>query len=162
MTFFMFLTLVSSRIADWRRSLFLLVDFLVRMWRLYALNLLILPVPVALKRFAAALLYRITPTGSGLPAARAYPRVFTFPPFRVRQVYLNCSSKTENRRLRVRRPPVHRGRFSAFQLKTWSWCVPRRGAPSRRPRSRPAGWRSRSGCGRCCSYAPSHGRGNGA
>lgn len=40
--------------VDFRKFLFLFVDFFVRMWLLYAFILLILPDPVFVKRFAAA------------------------------------------------------------------------------------------------------------
>lgn len=42
--------------VDFRRFLFLFGLFLVKIWLLYALFLTNLPVPVTLKRFAAALL----------------------------------------------------------------------------------------------------------
>ncbi len=52
----MFLILVLSVMAGFLKFLFLLVVFLVKIWLLYALLLFNLPVPVALKRFAADLL----------------------------------------------------------------------------------------------------------
>jgi len=52
----MFFTFVESVIAGCLRLRFLLVDFFVRMWLLYAFALFNLPVPVTLKRFAADLL----------------------------------------------------------------------------------------------------------
>ena len=52
----MFFTLVLSVIAAFLRFLFLLADFFVKIWLLYAFILFNSPVPVFLKRFAAALL----------------------------------------------------------------------------------------------------------
>ena len=51
----MFFTFVASVIAGCLRFLFLFVDFFVKIWLLYALFLFSFPVPVTLKRFAAAL-----------------------------------------------------------------------------------------------------------
>ena len=51
----MFLTLLLSVIAGCLKFLFLLGDFLVQIWLLYALLLFNLPVAVGLKRFAAEL-----------------------------------------------------------------------------------------------------------
>ncbi len=51
----MFFTFVASVIAAFLRFLFLLEDFFVKIWLLYALFLFNCPVPVFLKRFAAAL-----------------------------------------------------------------------------------------------------------
>jgi hypothetical protein len=45
--------------ADFLKCRFLFVVFEVNIWLLYALDLLILPVPVILKRFAAPLLVLI-------------------------------------------------------------------------------------------------------
>ena len=52
----MFFTFVSSAIVACLKFLFLLVDFFVKIWLLYAFILFNSPVPVFLKRFAAALL----------------------------------------------------------------------------------------------------------
>ena len=51
-----FFTFVSSAIVACLKFLFLLVDFFVKIWLLYAFILFNSPVPVFLKRFAAALL----------------------------------------------------------------------------------------------------------
>src|SRR5574340_645628 len=48
-------SLVLSRMADFRKFLFRLVVFVVRMWLAYALLLLTFPVPVSENRFAAPL-----------------------------------------------------------------------------------------------------------
>lgn len=53
--------------VDERRRRFLLVDFLVRMWLLYARILLILPLPVRRKRFAAPRLVFIFGISVALP-----------------------------------------------------------------------------------------------